>query len=308
MPAQSWALRLRTEAFGIVADVRGILTGAIGRRIVVWLADVCCDEKSRGKPLWETREGDRPVPEPVPQGEVSAILMPLHSQIHYLLPGLQIELAQRGKRVPHFFLDATSFGGGVETYDAPYQLLNQIEEAARGIKALMDASPSLDSRAPEVVRKQLRLLIIDDAIFSGRTIQTLVDSIGKRHLPYIRQRIFRGDSRYADPVEWIRVFAVLNELPAAKCAMGTSSPGARFARCSASMPTAPFVGVATYTADDCPACRELEYLSTTLSAGPKRLARRLLLPGSRCGAKQSFRSAQKRLPSIPAPARRCRKP
>lgn len=242
--------------FGVVADIRGILTGLIGRQIIAWLADVCCDEKDRQIPVWETREGDRPMP----KGAVSAILMPLHSQIHYLLPGLQIELAQRGKRVPHFFLDATSFGGGVEIYDTPYQLLTQIDEAAKAIKKLMDASPSLDSKSPEIVKNQLRLLIIDDAIFSGRTIQTLVDSIGKRHLPYIRQRVYRGDSRYADPIQWIRVFAVLNELPAAKSAMWY-----QLTRCSVCETFrfdayAPFIGVATYTADDCPACRELEHL------------------------------------------------
>ncbi len=246
--------------FGVVADVRGILTGAIGRQITAWLADVCCDETDRPKPPWETREGDRPVSSPMPEGEVSAILMPLHSQIHYLLPGLQIELAQRGKRVPHFFLAATAFGSGVETYHAPYQLLNQIEETALEIKTLMDAQPNLDPNAPEVIGKQLRLLIIDDAIFSGRTIQTLVDSIGKKHLPNIRERIYHGESRYAEPVEWIRVFVVLNQLPAAQSAMWY-----QLQRCSVCEQFrfdafAPFIGVATYTADDCPACRELEHL------------------------------------------------
>ncbi len=116
--------------FAVVVDVRGVLTGAIGYKITNWLADLCCD-KDRDVP-WEKK---RQIPL---QGEVSAILLPLHSQIHYILPNFQMELAQRGWRVPHFFLDATSFGGGVEQYDIPYQLQHQIDKAASDIKTVKD--------------------------------------------------------------------------------------------------------------------------------------------------------------------------
>ncbi len=242
--------------FGVVADIRGIVTGPIGHRLKAWLADICCDEKDRNIPTWEHRENSRIMP----KGAVTAILMPLHSQIHYLLPGLQMELAQRGKRVPHFFLDATSFGGGVETYDAPYQLVHQIKEAAQEIKRQMDDKPDMDPSAPEIVSRQLRLLIIDDAVFSGRTIQTLVDSIGKRHLPLIRQNVYRGNTRYANPIQWIRVFAVLNQLPTAKSAMWYQLTKCSVCDVFRFDAYAPFVGVATYTSHDCPICRELDHL------------------------------------------------
>ncbi|MFZ2400115.1 MAG: hypothetical protein WAW31_15760 [Smithella sp.] len=159
--------------FAVVADVRGILTGAIGYKIINWLADVCCNRKDRHV-QWENNIQNSL------DGEVTAILLPLHSQIHYILPGLQTELAQRGWRVPHFFLDATSFGGGVETYDIPYQLQDQIDKANMDIKAIMNGLGSPAAKLKKAKAKQLRLLFIDDAIFSGRTIQTVLDSLGGR--------------------------------------------------------------------------------------------------------------------------------
>ena len=210
--------------FAVVVDVRGLLTGAIGHGIVHWLADVCCDEKKRSVP-WED------VRRPALVGEVSSLLLPLHSQIHYVLPDLQTELAQRGRRVPPFFLDATSFGDGVERYEVPYQLRREMEIAAKAIKALKDGERTKDEDA-KIEAAQMRLLLIDDAMFSGRTVQTLLESLAQV-CEAIKREVY-GRTEYPDPIEWIRVFAALNQLPAARSALWrqlrscSASPGFRF--------------------------------------------------------------------------------
>lgn len=238
--------------FAVVVDIRGVLTGAIGYKIIAWLADLCCDHRDRDVPWEEKRQ--KPL-----HGEVSAILLPLHSQIHYILPGLQMELAQRGVRVPHFFLDATSFGGGVETYDIPYQLQDQIGKAAKDIKAVVDRQGTEEEKQQKIKAKQLRLLIIDDAIFTGRTVQTVLHSLAK-HVSIITMNLYRKAEKYKGPIDWIRSFAVLNELPVARSALWhqlsafSASSGFRFDE------YAPFVGVATFSAADCPACRKREQL------------------------------------------------
>lgn len=244
--------------FAVVVDIRGVLTGAIGYKITSWLADLCCDYKDRDI-LWED---ERKISL---HGEISAILLPLHSQIHYILPGLQMELAQRDKRVPHFFLDATSFGGGVETYDIPYQLRDQIFKAAQNIKALVDGLGTKEEKRTKVRENQLRLMLIDDAIFSGRTVHTVLESLS-RHVSFITDRVYEGKKdKYQDgPIEWIRSFVVLNQLPAARSALWH-----QLRSCSASSTFrfdeyAPFIGVATFSAADCPVCKKLEQLEQLL--------------------------------------------
>ncbi len=231
--------------FAVVVDIRGILERGIGHKIITWLADLCCGN-NQNLP-WEAKRRE------ALDGEVTAILLPLHSQIHYLLPGLQVELAQRGIRVPYFFLDSTSFGGGVETYDIPTQLQFQIQEAANEIKRVMDSQGTEEEKEKKIKDKQLRLLLLDDAIFSGQTIRTVLDSLAKR-IDLIR------DEKYSEPIEWIRAFAVLNQMPTARSALWH-----QLNSCSASSKFrfdeyAPFVGVATYSAADCPACKRLEQL------------------------------------------------
>jgi len=238
--------------FAVVVDVRNVLTGPIGHNITNWLADVCCDKRDRNV-SWEYRRTQTLT------GGVSGILLPVHSQIHYILPGLQVELAQRGRRVPHYFLDATSFGGGVETYDVPYQLRDQIEEAAREIKHIADGEGTKLHKDRRIEQRQLRLLLVDDAIFSGRTIQTVLHSI-ERHCVDIKHRIYGDVSDYPDPIHWVRAFVILNQLPAAKSALWhqlRTFPASSLFQFDA---YAPFTGVASFSAEDCPACKEVEHL------------------------------------------------
>ncbi len=238
--------------FNVVVDVRGILMGAIGAKIIVWLADLCCDYRERNAP-WERKQNESL------HGEVSVLLLPMRSQIHYILPELQIELAQRGKRVPHFFLDATSFGGGVETYYIPYQLQDQIYRATSAIKTIMEGQGTEKEKQEKVKEKKLRILLIDDAIFSGRTVQTILKSLSK-HVLNITNSIYGKEVEYPEPIDWIRVFVILNQLPAAKSSifhqlsLSSASTAFQFDE------YAPFIGVPTFSAKDCPGCRKLERL------------------------------------------------
>lgn len=245
--------------FAVVVDIRGVLTGPIGYEITSWLADLCCGYKVKDVP-WANEWHGPPL-----NGEISSILLPLHSQVRYILSDLQMELAQRDIRVPHFFLDATSFGGGVETYDIPYQLRDQLFNSAKNIKDIEDSPDTEEEKRAKIKKSQLRLLLIDDAIFSGRTVHTVLESLA-RHVSFITNKVYEGKvGKYKDgPIEWIRTFVVINQLPAARSALWH-----QLSSCSASSKFrfeeyAPFIGVATYSAADCPVCKQLEQLEQLL--------------------------------------------
>lgn len=239
--------------FATTADVHGILTGKIGANIISWIADICCGYENRQVP-WE--EGNINSF----KGEISCILMPLHSQIHYLLPKLQIELAQRGKRYHHYFLDSTSFGGGVETYEIPRQLREQIKVKTSELKIIKEQKQSHSDYEIIIKKKQIRILILDDAIFSGKTIRTILNCLGKQCNKLIQDYFGTDINDNEHPIEWIRVFTILNQLPTDQSVLWHN-----LKTCSASQKFrfdefAPFVGVATYNKYDCPVCRKIEQL------------------------------------------------
>lgn len=62
----------------LAIDVQRGLQGELGDRLACWIADICEDAKNRVKPAWESDGGHRM------GGDVSAVLMPLNSQIHDL--------------------------------------------------------------------------------------------------------------------------------------------------------------------------------------------------------------------------------
>jgi hypothetical protein len=241
--------------FAVVVNIRGVLNGDIGRKIINQLADICCDVSNFSEvPKDEIRDNKF-------SGNVSAILLPLYSQIHYILSGLQLELAQRGHRVPPFLLDSTSFGGGVHTYEIPYQIRDQIWKAASEIKLITDSGFPLDIKEKGIKQLQLRLLFIDDAIFSGRTLHTVLESLAK-HVDNTKSKVYGPKmDDYAEPIEWIQAFVVINELPQARSALWHQLDKCPASRAFRFKEYAPFIGVATYTAADCPFCKEIDQLN-----------------------------------------------
>jgi adenine/guanine phosphoribosyltransferase-like PRPP-binding protein len=184
--------------YSLVINVQRVLQGDIGDRLAAWVADVCEGPKDRVRTEWESQAGH------ALKGDISAVVMPVNSQIHYLWPKVEDILAQRGRRQPMWMLDATLFLGRQPEYRLPLQFK----------KLLFDTVADLNSRETDKsgARKQpLRILVLDDGIATGRTALTILDAI---------QRAIRQGFRWYDiklsgsklPVQWMRYFAVFNQM------------------------------------------------------------------------------------------------
>ncbi len=190
--------------------MREALTGGLGRMLADAIADLCLDTPDvRNGPLrlsraWADRQR-RGLPSL--QGEVNLVLMPIHSQIHYLWEQVADILALRERRIPAFPLDATLFLGHGPHYRLPLQLEQQMGDRLMAMQRAMDAKRRTDG---------LRVLILDDAIVTSRTLQTILRDI-ERGLLKTANRIGVSHRELAKagmrPIEWIKVVAVFNQLP-----------------------------------------------------------------------------------------------
>jgi len=238
--------------YSVAVDIRKTLEGPIGEMISRWIADLCIGKGNRPKELWETNKGYSL------SGDVTAVLMPLHSQIHYLWPRISNLLAQRGRRQPIFLLDATLFTGRAPAYRIPAQLKYQLIAT---VNEFRQAGKKVDKTL-----ERLRFLIIDDAIASGRTAETILGTITRE----VRKAFFLSNIRieemnnYGSPIEWIRYFAVLNQMGHYQHLMWRNlkyvgNPPINFVL----EEFAPFMGVPVYDESDCPCCHDrlrLEHL------------------------------------------------
>ncbi|MCP4147029.1 MAG: hypothetical protein GY757_04690, partial [bacterium] len=111
--------------FSVSVDVQKTLNGEIGDEIALWLADICGNPGGRQPQEWENKEGKKLT------GDVTAVLMPLHSQIHYIWPKVEKILVQRGRRQLTYLLDATLFAGSGPAYRIPIQFQGQIAAAVK---------------------------------------------------------------------------------------------------------------------------------------------------------------------------------
>ena len=237
----------------IAIDVRNMLSGQIGEEIAYWISDIC-EGKKRGKPAeWEREEGFGL------EGDVTVVLMPMYSQIHYLWPRISNLLAQRGRRQTKFLLDAALFTGREQTYRIPDQLEQQLESA---VLDSIDAwkSGEIDKLA------RIRILILDDAIASARTAETILLSLNRS----VRVAFRNAGENIEDcpvhcrPIQWIRYFAVLNQMGHAHYTLWHNLKYVG----NMDVPFvleefAPFMGVPIYDEENCPYCRKqdrLEYL------------------------------------------------
>src|SRR5206468_3862886 len=146
------------------------------------------------KPKWETRQGFQLT------GGATAVLMPLHSQVHYIWSKVDNLLAQRGRRQPSWWLEATLFTGSGPAYFIPSQVQFQIRSA-------VERSIDKGKATREFVPDPLRILILDDSIASGRTAKSIVTTV----LTEIRDA-FRDAGKNLEtstrPIQWIRYFAL----------------------------------------------------------------------------------------------------
>jgi len=242
--------------YAVAVNVRSALEGHVGERIAKWLAEVCLGDKARRKAEWEKDENEKF------QGGVTAVLMPLHSQIHYLWPRVANILSQCGRRQPVWLLDATLFTGSGASYRLPVQLKNQIEVAVK---------ESINVKTTNNYRnfKPLKIFIIDDAITSGRTAETILGAI--THLInemfdrlLLKKTDLTSKSDCPNPVDWIRYFAVFSQVGYARHLLwkninnldGITFKVEEFA---------PFMGVPVYDEKNCPICRDRRRLRRLIS-------------------------------------------
>lgn len=224
--------------FVVTVDIRRALTGRIGDEIARWVADVCEGTKTN-RAAWEREEGYNL------EGDVTAVLMPPHSQIHYIWPKVENLLAQRGRRQPMWLLEPTLFTGSGPAYGLPlqfrYQIGRVVEEAVKHKR-----------------RIPLRIFVLDDAIATGRTAVTILSTI-IREVRKAASDQLGSDVLLKDfsPIEWIRYFALINETDHANYVLWRSinaltKPAITFAM----EEYAPFMGVLVYNESNCPVCKD----------------------------------------------------
>lgn len=242
--------------YAVTIDIRRALTGEIGEDIARWLADICENREGRPKARWESDRGK------TLQGDVTGVLMPLHSQIHYVWPKVVNILAQRGRRQLNWWMEATIFTGSGQDYFLPAQFDNQLK-AAVGDAIKSQKGPS------ETIDQPLRILILDDAIATARTAESIITTIlrkTRKAFTLLSKELRRPDrtpDNCPNPIAWIRYFSFLNQMDNARHLLWHSIPviGRR------QIPIvfeefAPFMGVPVYDEGNCLACRDLTRITS----------------------------------------------
>ncbi len=235
--------------YTIALDIRRAVDGVIGNEVSAWLAKICIgspDDVVEGSPRGHEFSG-----------AVTAVLMPLHSQIHYLWPTIENLLAQRGRRQPMWLLDATLFLGHGAAYRLPLQFQDQVYQAILGI---------LRSKSGELGESErgIRLLIVDDAMVRARTAETILAEIDRavRKARENARKEFGDEVDAIDPIEWIRYFVIFDQMGNARHQHWRQLTRIGHGR------GIPFLfnkyawisGVPDYEESNCPACAEIERL------------------------------------------------
>ncbi|MCX6582572.1 MAG: hypothetical protein NT166_20560 [Candidatus Aminicenantes bacterium] len=240
--------------FSISVDVPTVLTGEIGDEIALWLADICENFPGRKRGEWESEDGSQL------EGDITAVLMPLHSQVHYIWPKVEKILAQRGRRQPTWLLDATLFIGIGPSYQIPQQLQYQIKTA-------VEEAIQAQQNKQKVIKNPLRILILGDVTVTARTVQTILVAISRTvKNEFSNHGIKTGIHTYPNLIEWIRHFCILNQMAFAdhflwKNFKSVGNMNFKFVF----EEYAPFMGVPVYTDSDCPICKDRDRLKRLIT-------------------------------------------
>jgi hypothetical protein len=242
--------------YTIALDIKRALDGVIGNEVSAWLATMCIGSPDNLAEWASPRSSEF-------SGAVTAVLMPLHSQIHYLWPTVENLLAQRGRRQPMWLLDATLFLGHGAAYRLPLQFQDQVDQA---MLALL-RERSANSRDSE---RGMRLLIVDDAMVRARTAETILAEIDRavRKARENARKEFGDRVEEVDPIEWIRHFAIFDQMGNARRQHWRNLTRIGHGR------GIPFLfeeykwisGVPDYEESNCPACAEIERLQKLAAA------------------------------------------
>jgi hypothetical protein len=238
--------------YSISVNIKEALNGEIGSEIAIWVADVCSNRKRRKKEHWESDEGFKF------EGDVSIVLMPMHSQIHYIWPKISQLLANRDRKQVFYLLDATLFGGSGTAYQLPEQLKDNINELM--IRALK--SPNVKGGCLE---DSLSIFILDDALATSRTAETILHNI----IRSINKSFNLNRASYKDKIEdypriirWIKYFAAINLMSHSRHNLWKNTHELGSQKIPFVMEQyAPFMGVPVYNKDSCPMCKNLKRLN-----------------------------------------------
>jgi len=235
--------------FSVSIDVQKVLTGEIGDEIALWIADICENLPDRRKRDWESEIGHNL------KGDVTAVFMPLHSQVHYIWPKVEKILAQRGRRHPTWLLDATFFTGRAPSYRIPQQFLYQIKEAVQ-------ESVDVKNGRLKKMTKPVRLLILDDVIVTARNAESILESISSVvKKEFYKLGIKDNLNEYTNPIEWIRYFCVLNQMGYGLYLLWKNLDHVGEQRIKFTFESyAPSMGIPVYTDTDCPICQDITRL------------------------------------------------
>lgn len=236
--------------YTIALDIKRALDGVIGNEVSNWLAQICIGSNDAAVE-WESPRSHEF------SGAVTAVLMPLHSQIHYLWPRIENLLAQRGRRQPMWLLDATLFLGHGPAYRLPLQFQDQVYQATITLLRAKRGEAGGTDRG-------IRLLIVDDAMVRARTAETILAEIDRavRKARENARREFGDEVEAVDPVEWIRYFAIFDQMGNARHQHWRQLTRIGHGR------GIPFVfdeyawisGVPDYEESNCPVCAEIDRL------------------------------------------------
>jgi len=175
-----------TRHYGVTVDVRSFFLSQEGELLAAKIAELCCGKKV----------SDWPCPL---NGDVTMVIMPLHSQIHYLWHKVENHLARMGKRTFSAFVEAALFLGHGPAYRFSEQIQAQIERAAM-------------RRGAHNTEPGMRVLVLDDAAISGKTIETILDQLHSAASRIVAQ--IQKDGHEAEwPFDWMRALVVFGEMP-----------------------------------------------------------------------------------------------
>jgi hypothetical protein len=240
--------------FSVSIDVQKVLTREIGDEIAVWVADICENLPGRQKGEWESEMGHNL------KGDVTAVLMPLHSQVHYIWPKVEKILAQRGRRHPTWLLDATLFVGSGPVYRIPQQFQHQIRMSIQETIAVKQGKQN-------EMTKPIRLLILDDAIITARTAQTILERINRFVKELNTPKVDDEMDTFQNPIEWIRYFCIHNQMSNTLHMLWKNLSSIGETKIKFVFEAyAPFMGVPVYSDNDCPTCRDIVRLKSLAAA------------------------------------------
>src|SRR5262249_55874137 len=140
-------------------------------------------------------------------------------------------------------------------------------------------SSEQNRRPGDLIDQPLRILVLDDAIATAHTAESILTTL-LTEVKNTYRKFGRRMESAARVIEWIRYFAVLNQMSGAHHILWHNLP---LIGRTTKIPVvfeefAPFMGVPVYDADSCPICRS-------------RLRLRRLI--AKCGGQEIFESSHR---------------